>query len=61
MGLQTAAQILAIRSRRKVWSRRGFGSEGDGKPANSRPFAVRGRMVLLSAGLEVADATCLTT
>jgi len=35
MGLQTAAQILAIRSRRKVWSRRGFGGAGDGKPANS--------------------------
>jgi putative transposase len=35
MGLQTATQILAIRSRRKVWSRRGFGSEGDRKPANS--------------------------
>ena len=38
MGLQTATQILAIRSRRKVWSRRGFGSEGHGKPANSQAF-----------------------
>src|SRR6266704_3060154 len=28
-------RILAIRSRRKVWSRRGFGSEGHRKPANS--------------------------
>jgi len=35
MGLQTATQILAIRSRRKVWSRRGFGREGHRKPANS--------------------------
>jgi hypothetical protein len=29
MGLQTAAQILAIRPRRKVWSRGVFGCEGD--------------------------------
>src|SRR5208283_4023847 len=35
MGLQTAAQILAIRPRRKVWSRGGFGCEGHGKRANS--------------------------
>jgi len=35
MGLQTAAQILAIRPRRKVWSRGGFGREGHGKRANS--------------------------
>ena len=31
MGLQTAAQILAIRPRREVWSRRGFGCKGHGK------------------------------
>ena len=35
MGLPTAAQILAIRPRRKVWSRGGFGCEGHGKRANS--------------------------
>src|SRR5258708_31874925 len=35
MGLQTAAQILAMRPRRKVWSRGGFGCEGHGKRANS--------------------------
>jgi hypothetical protein len=35
MGLQTAAQILAIRPRRKVCSRGGFGCEGHGKRANS--------------------------
>ena len=35
MGLQTAAQILAIRPRRKVCSRGGFGGEGHGKRANS--------------------------
>jgi hypothetical protein len=35
MGLQTAAQILAIRLRRKVWSRGVFGCEGHGKRANS--------------------------
>ena len=35
MGLPTAAQILAIRPRRKVWSRGGFGREGHGKRANS--------------------------
>ena len=35
MGLPTAAQILAIRPRRKVCSRGGFGCEGHGKRANS--------------------------
>ena len=35
MGLQTAAPILAIRPRRKVWSRGVFGCEGHGKRANS--------------------------
>ena len=35
MGLQTAAQILAIRPRRKVWSRGGFSCAGHGKRANS--------------------------
>ena len=38
MSLQTAAQILAIRSRRKVWRRGAFGSEGHGKPTNSHGF-----------------------
>jgi hypothetical protein len=33
--LQTAAQILAIRPRRKVWSGGGFVGEGHGKRANS--------------------------
>src|SRR6516225_7672926 len=35
MGLPTSAPILAIRPRRKVWRRGGFGCEGDGKRANS--------------------------
>src|SRR4029077_15022058 len=35
MGLPTAAPILAIRPRRKVCSRGGFGGEGHGKRANS--------------------------
>jgi len=34
-GPTNSTQILAIRSRRKVWRRRGFGSEEHGKPANS--------------------------
>jgi len=35
MGLQTGAQILAIRPPRQVWGRGGFGCEGHGKRANS--------------------------
>ena len=35
MGLQTAAQILAIRPRRKVWSRCSFGCEEHGNSANA--------------------------
>jgi hypothetical protein len=38
-GLQTAAQILAIRPRRKVWSGGGFGGEGHGKRANSHDLS----------------------
>ena len=61
MGLPTAAQILAIRPRRKVWSRGAFGGEGHGKRANSNGLSQSvGRTVLRSAGWEVADATCWT-
>src|SRR6516225_2569912 len=35
MGLQRAAQILAVRPRCQVWRRCGFGCEGDGERANS--------------------------
>ena len=35
LGLATTAQILAIRSRRKVWRRGDFGCEGHGKQTNS--------------------------
>ena len=58
---QPAAQILLFDRQPK------FGAEvvsaaGDmGSYSLARPFAVRGRTVLRSAGWEVADATCWTT
>ena len=39
VGLQTAAPILAIRPRLKVWSRCGSGCEGHRKPAHSHCLA----------------------
>src|SRR5207302_6720239 len=40
MGLHRAAQILAVRPRRKVWSGGGFGREGHGKRANSHGLSL---------------------
>ena len=40
MGLPTAAQILAIRPRRKVRPRCGFGCEGDGERANAHGLSL---------------------
>jgi hypothetical protein len=60
-GLQTAALILAIRPRREVWRRCGFGREKHRKSANahglSQSVAERCGGAL---GWEVAAATCWT-
>jgi hypothetical protein len=40
LGLQTTAQILAIRPGRKVWRRSDFGCEGQGKPTNSHGLSL---------------------
>jgi hypothetical protein len=61
MGLRTAAQILAIRPRRKVWSRGAFGYEGHGKRSNSNGLSQSVAERCASAGWEAADATCWTT
>ena len=60
MGLQTAAQILAIDRDAKFGAEVLSAVRGMGSEPLSRPFAVRGRTALLSAGGEVADAICWT-